>query len=328
MRIINSNSKKREAFALIEVVISMMLLAIISVGIYNAYIFIIEQTKAGQVKQSAALEGKKVIEEIQAAIEDNSFKFSENELRIDTINIQKQPTDSNGVYTRYLDSNYNECSKEVCKYAEKITITPTKVVNNANTEKTIGLDTSYETEANKIYISKIGLKDYIAYWTDHNNTYIPTTGNSNEIPSASVSGSARKRMVIYVYLEPIVNDANNETINIKDYTGQFLISTTKDIQENLVINFSKYKETNGSEVNNVDIEINVYNKTTVVSNVYIEKEKELNVTVEPRSGGINIYDNRTEDMEQGEIGELYDVKVEISEDNKNLFTGYSKKNLH
>lgn len=304
-----------------------MLLAIISVGIYNGYMIIIKQTKAGQVKQSAALEGKKVIEEIQASIEDNSFNVSNDTLTIGTRNIPKQ-LNSDGVYTRYLDANYEECNKEVCNYVEEITVTPTKVITNINTEKTIGLDTSYETEANKIYISKIGAKDYIAYWKDHNSAYIPNTSNSTEIPSASVSGSAVKKIVIYVYLEPIANDLKNENVIIKDYTGQSLLSTTKDVEENFVMNFSKYKDSLGSLVNNVEIEINMYNKTKKISNVYIEKQKELNVNVEPRSGGINIYDNRTEDLQQRNVGELYDIKVEINKDNQNLFTGYSKKNIH
>lgn len=322
-----NNSKKHEAFSLIEIVISIMILVIISVSVYSGFIMIIKQTKMGQVKQTSALEGKKIIEEIQAAIEDNSFKVSNDVLLIGTKKIQKQQ-DSNNVYTRYLDANYEECNKEVCSYVEEITVTPTKVITNINTEKTIGLDTSYETEANKIYISKIGAKDYIAYWKEHDSAYSPNTSNSTEIPSASVSGSTLKKIVIYVYLEPVANDLNNEDVIIKDYTGQLLLSTTKAVEENFVMNFSKYKDSLGSLVNNVEIEINMYNKTKKVSNVYIEKQKELNVNVEPRSGGINIYDNRTEDLQQGNVGELYDIKVEINKDNQNLFTGYSKKNIH
>ncbi|ETI88424.1 MAG: Prokaryotic N-methylation motif protein [Clostridium butyricum DORA_1] len=59
-------SSKKDGFTLLEVVISMMLITILSVGVYNAYIMIIRNTKDGEVKQEATLVGKKVIEEIKS----------------------------------------------------------------------------------------------------------------------------------------------------------------------------------------------------------------------------------------------------------------------
>ena len=71
-----NNSKKYGGFALIEVVICMAILSIISIGIYDGLMIIIKQTKSGQVKQAAALEGKKIIEAMQAT----SFGVSGSEL--------------------------------------------------------------------------------------------------------------------------------------------------------------------------------------------------------------------------------------------------------
>lgn len=315
-----NNSKKHKAFGLIEIVISMMILAIISVSVYSGYMFMIKQTKAGQIKQTAALAGKKTIEEIQAAIEANKFSFSSTTLKIGSATpIEKQSTDS--AYTRNVDGGY----------IEKITITPTKVIDNTNIEKNMESHANYEAnlKSNKIYISKIGTKNYISYWTySAVNSYTPSIGNSTEIPSSNLSESDANKIEIYIYLEP-ATDLSKENVEFKDYKGQPLLPIIpKGIAENLVINFSDYKKSDGSLPSNVDIEINMYNKTSTISNTYIEKQKNLNVNVEARRGAINIYDNRAEDVEEGKVGDLYDIKVEINKDNDNLFTGYCKKNIH
>ncbi len=320
-----NNSKKHEAFGLIEIVISMMILAIISVSLYNGYMIMIKQTKAGHVTPTAASAGTSKIEEIQTAIEDNSFSFSETALEIGSNpKIEKQSTDS--FYTRNLDGNY----------VEKITVTPTKVEGST---EAIKLDTNNDlnSTSNKIYISKIGTKNYISYWAYlDGHTYSPTIGNSTEIPSSSLSESDANKIEIYVYLEP-ATDLSIVNVEIKDYKGQTLLpiiplnitkNITEDIIENLVINFSDYKKSDGSLPSNVDIKINMYNKTSAISNVYIEKQKNLNVNLEARRGSINIYDNRSENLEEGKVGDLYDIKVEINKDNDNLFTGYCKKNIH
>lgn len=308
---------KKEGFTLLEVIISIALVMIISVAVYNGYIMVIKQTKAGQVKQQAALEGKKAIEEIQAAIQANSFSFSDTELKIgSTPKIEKQSADS--FYTKKLDGDY----------FERITVTPTKIEGSA---EAIELNTNNDlnSRANKIYISKINSKNYISYWTySAANSYIPNDSNSTKIPASSESESDANKINISIYLKPIINDSEHESVEIIDYKGQTLLPIiTKGITENFILNFSNYKKSDGLLPFNSDIEINMYNQTNTISNVYIEKQKDLNVNVEVRRGAINIYDNRAEDIEKGKVGELYDIKVEINKDNNILFTGYVKKNI-
>jgi hypothetical protein len=97
-----------------------------------------------------------------------------------------------------------------------------------------------------------------------------------------------------------------------------------------VINFNDYRESNGSVPTDIKIEINMYNKTSETSDVYIERQSELDVNIEPRKGSVNIHDDIIEEMEQKNVGTLYDIKVEImkKEDNIALFTGYSQKNIN
>lgn len=58
-------SKIKLGFTLLETIISMMIIAIMSIGIYSGFIMLIRNTKDGEVKQRAALIGKQVLEEIR-----------------------------------------------------------------------------------------------------------------------------------------------------------------------------------------------------------------------------------------------------------------------
>lgn len=71
------NLKKGHGFTLIEVVISIAVISIISAAIYNGYILIIRQTEAGKVKQTAALIGKQISEEIKSASENEVIEVPE-----------------------------------------------------------------------------------------------------------------------------------------------------------------------------------------------------------------------------------------------------------
>lgn len=123
----NSNSKRHEGFTLIEIVISMALIVIMSVGVYNAYLMIIRQTKAGEVKQTAALEGKKVIEGIK------SSKFSNSILILDdkTINLNQD----NNIR---LDKDYKVCAAQNSEnyvYIEEIKFVKNDGLSPSNSSK-------------------------------------------------------------------------------------------------------------------------------------------------------------------------------------------------
>lgn len=316
-----NNSIKENGFTLLEVIISMAIIAIMSVSIYTGYMIIIRQTKAGQVKQEAALEGKKVIEALQAT----SFVIPSTSLTIEGMSFNEDGSD----FVRYLNDSYEQVTtSSAAKYIERITITPTKATDSS---QNIALNTNnnLNSSINKICIGKSDSIDeyYIEY---------PKGDNNQDIPLLSESESSKK-MEMSIYLTPIESDTTNENIKILDYKGQPLISTTKSIDDNLVINFSDYKEADGTLPNNIKVEINVYNeileedetsrKVSKAANIYIEKPTDLDVDIEARKGEINIY-NDTNSSGEEDIGTLSDIKVDITNKNNDiLFTGYYKKNL-
>ncbi|OOM71675.1 prepilin-type N-terminal cleavage/methylation domain-containing protein [Clostridium sp. BL-8] len=324
------NSKKKVGFTLIEVVISLAILSIISIGVYDGLMIIMKQTKAGQAKQAAALEGKKLIETMKA----NSFSIpnesSNGELIIgNDIKLQKKD-DADNTFIRYLDESYS--NKSANKYSETVTITPAQAWETQQTSEDVELDTNgtLNSESNKLYISKINSQvdsqDYVGYWNyDKDNKFVPTTTNSKPIPSDSKS-------LIEMSVYFTTDNLGNQNIAIKDYTGQDIfptpiINTGKD----LVINFSNYINDDGSIPTNEEIQLDIYNKTTSdVPKIYIEKPESLNVDVEARKGQINIYDNRSGNPEEDSVGTLYDIELQINDinNNNNLFTGYYKKNIN
>lgn len=319
------NRIKKSGFTLLEVVISMMIISIISVGIYTGYMIMIKQIKAGQVMQKAALEGKKVIETLQAS----SFTIPERTLDIGDMTFTGNGTN----FVRYLNSDYEDTednqdvTEYTAKYIETITFTTAQAVS-VDTSENINLstDNNLNSKANKIYISRLNSENYISYWEYSTTPYdLYEDDTKEEIPL--LSEDVTKKMELYVYLTDDADDSEKEDIEILDYEGQTLISTTKDITENLVINFSNYKNEDGTLPSNENIEINIYNKTSNISNVYIEKQTALDVDIQPRKGEINVYNNRAEIYE--DIGTLYNIKVSITDkDSNTLFTGYYKKNIH
>lgn len=325
-----NNSKKRRGFTLMEVVISLAIISIISVSAYNGLIMIIKQTKAGQVKQEAALEGKKIVEMMKA----DSFEVPNEDgstLNIgNNIRFQKEADESGNIfYVRYLNEEYSVCEKAVSKYTEKITVSLAKSYKSSQTTgSSIELDTSDESSSthSKLYISKINSKDYISYWKyKANETYVPNTTNSEEIP-------INKQSLIEMYFYFTKDNTGDQEIEIKDYAGNDIfqdpIIKTDSNDKDIIINFSNYINADGSLPTNKNIELNIFNKTADIPKIYIEKYQKLNVDVKARKGEINVYDNRAENPEEDNIGTLYDIKVEINDSDGNLFTGYSKKNIH
>jgi len=240
-----SNFKKHGGFGLIEIVISMAILSIMSIAIYDGLMIIIKQTKAGQVKQAAALEGKKIIEAMQAT----SFGVSGNELDLGKDNLGNNITFQEGE-DAYGNIVYTRTSGN---YVETVTLTPTKSHDiPQTTQQSVELDTNgtLNSGSNKLYISKINSQDYIGYWKYNSiNQYTP----ANDSSTVPIPSNSQSQIEMSVYFT--TDNNGNQIIDIKDYTGSDLLSIQSD--NDLVINFSNYINSDGSVPTNDDIELDV-----------------------------------------------------------------------
>jgi prepilin-type N-terminal cleavage/methylation domain-containing protein len=304
-----STSKKHDGFTLIEIVISMAIIAIISVGVYNSYLLLIRQTKAGQVKQIAALNGKQAIEEIIATTKNTSLSICGGELDLSD-NIKLNGTLDNLSGTVLFDKDGKECSEGNEEYTATINLEKTQTKSGENIE--LNMTESEDDSDYSVYIGNGSSGTY--YITDT----LTDTSNEHDLPSDSSDN-----IVWYMYLETL--EDNSKSITIKDYNGQKLIAKSIAMNEvkdlNLSINFAEYKEQNG-------VDINVYNVSSDTPNIYIQKDKSLTVNVTPRKGNINIYDNRSADETKSKIGPLYNINVIITnKQGETLFTESSKQNI-
>lgn len=313
--------KKKSGFTLIEVVISIAIIAIVSVGIYNGYLILIRQTKSAEVKQTASLEGKNVLEEIRSTIEDDKFKVVDGNLNVGKI-IYK---DVGGIYTRYLDGNYHEIERSLAKYTETIKLDETRTIGSTTSGQVSYIVLDKDKTENSL---DINYKVYIVQEEVNNivRDYIKDEYNEENLENGL------EKLIVYVYFYENLDLKDEKIIKIKSFDGTELLSETKTLQDenlskiNLYINFNEYKPIENSPLR--DVEVNVFNEISDVPNIYIEKDNSLNVFINPCKGEVNIYDNRAENIQKAKIGTLYDINVEImNEDEDVLFRGNSKQNI-
>lgn len=234
--------------------------------------------------------------------------------------------DIGGIYTRYLDENYNDIDRELYKYTETITIEKTKTEQDGSVVLEEDLATDETTNP-----LNINYKVYIGE-EKNNNTIEDYITDQIDKTGKKYLGSDSGKIILYVYFEQNPNSEDYRIIKIKNLDGEDLLIKTEKIQDkvlskvNLSINFSEYKSIDNSILK--DVEINVYNQTIDIPNIYMEKNSSLNAYVNPCKGEINIYDNRAEDAQKARIGTLYDIKVEIqNKDGDIIFKGNSKQNI-
>ena len=303
---------------------------------YNGYLFIIRQTKDGQVKQMSAVTGKKTIEEIKnikvfngtLSLENRNIelnKFEDIYTTKTSINLGHELSEDDFIH---LDKDFKICGNQNSSdymYLQEVTLTPIKDSNNKeiNIDKNINSNNLSDKNILKenLYLSKEGSTLYIK---DNDSTNTEITSQTSEIG-------------IYVYLK--TND-NKKFISVKDYKGNTILeekcldgvldkSPSKKNDVNVYFDFSHYTNTNPSLKN---IKIYVSNKDeeeNTETNIYLQKSGDLIINVNFNEGQGYVYNNQSDDSNK--IGTMYDVEVRIwkkgDEDKKPLFTGYSNQNL-
>lgn len=311
------NLKKRNGFSVIEVIVSMALIGILSIGVYNAYLMIIKQTKSGEVKQSAVLHGKETLEMILDAIESNEVTYSNNinnnQLKIDNIVTLYSIGNNTDFFegTIYLDEQYRPCSESESKYIEEIKFEKIKADLGEEGYENINLDkndsSNINNNSNKLLISKEKRNGEI-------NDYL----NDKKIETES------DKLILNMYIE-------EKNIKVKDVKGNEIYDDMANIDNgkiNIVINFSNYNQIEDSNIN--DVKINIYNRDKDIPNIYIEKPVDLKVDTVAQKGEINLYDNRGGIGSNIKFGFLYDITVTITDKNNAdniLFTANSKQNI-
>lgn len=326
-----NNLKRRGGFTLIEVIISMAIIAILSVGVYNAYLIIIRNTKEGEVKQSAALAGKKTLEVIKG-IDDFTKSSNDILLSLDNKNIMLSYTNNEYKAEEIkLDKDFEVSSDQSNTNNDYVYTQIISLTQNKSGGKIINIDKNDNTQgSNGINI----LKHEFSLEGNENNYLIKDIDNNKTSNLTIVSST----VPIYLLLESKSAGGKIEKeMKIKDAYGTVLLERPIELGELLEgqneknevilnINFSKYRGNNLK-----DVKIYVYNENeeeNCITNIYLQKSQDANVYVKVNEGEAYIHNNRAEDPSY-KIGDLYNIKTEIkNKNNETLFTGYSNQNIN
>lgn len=313
---------------MLEVIISMAIIAIISIGVYNTYLLLIRQTKDGQVKQMAAVTGKRIIEEIKSInnINDESGEIKLQQDDKKDIILRRINEDSSYTKTLHLDIDFNTCADQSTSnysYIEEITLTPTK--NSYNQFISIDKNIASNDSSNKNI-----LKDYLSLSKEGSAIYIKDSDNSGKSIESQDS-----ELGIYIYLKN--NDNKNKIMSVKDYKGTPLLEKelgtvlqkpdNKENQIDLYMDFTNYSTS--SDLKNVKIYVSNKNEEeNSETNIYLQKSGSLNINVNFNEGQGYVYKNQARSNDK--IGILYNIEVKIrkKDSEEYIFTGYSNQNIN
>lgn len=361
-----NNSLKKTGFTLVEIVISISVISIISVGLYGAYLLIIKNTKLAEEKQSIALVGKRTIEDVKDSIENDKVTLVGNNIIMNDLNLLKNEDISKSkdsltmsekeekfAAKLYFDSKYNLCEETDpnCVYEEELMIEKAKAAKGneagegkgeSEAEKDIDMDIDVNEDKTEEDVDIIN-QTINTIENEYSMSKEEGESNNSKINGNEISyDESENALILNVFIEK--KDNSIETL-IKDHEFNIVgepilqpLDTTEDVNHlNLHFNFKEYKKEKKEKLK--DLKINVYNRVEdsnkVAVNLYIEKSVDLNVFEKAKSGTINIF-NRGEDKKIVKVGPLYNINVRIalkgelaSKDNsKILFTGYTNKNIN
>lgn len=225
-------SSKKDGFTLLEVVISMMLITILSVGVYNTYIMIIRNTKDGEVKQEAALVGKRIVEEIKA--QDGNISTDKDNM---TLNIAGQ----NISLVKNGEDYQMRSDITIDRYDYAINIQPKKTEGSNSTEIFIN-DKDYTGDVLTVGENSVSDSSNIDSEITGYKVVLLTIKNENRAKITVGNGSEEE---INVVDNKIILDFKNykETANV---TLEVTNETTKPL--NLYILNSKYNISNERNV--------------------------------------------------------------------------------
>lgn len=356
----NKNSNGKNGFTLIETIISICVIGIISVGLYGAYLLLIKNTKLAEEKQSVALVGKRTIENINNAIGNDKITLSGDNMVVKDLGLLKSEDASKNIdslimtgtgdkdkkkFTNklYLDGEYNICKEtdSNCVYEEEITIEKAKAKNGEEAED-IDIDMDSDVNKEKLEEDEEVIKKKIN--PIENEFSLSKEAGSNKSPEINKKSIPKEKntLTLKVYIEKDWD--NSVKISIKDSNENTLVEPiSKNLGDtdfvnhlNLHFNFKEYKKEENETLK--DLKINVFNSvddtSKLITNIYIEKSVDLKVDAKATKGEINIF-NRGDNKKIVKVGPLYNITVRIalkgqlSEENlKNLFTGYTNKNIN
>lgn len=288
-----SKLKSKKGISLVEILVSLAIASLLLIPISSMVNTAIKTNKKSETRQQATLLGQQILEELELLpqIKKDKIDLSGGSIDGDIKN--------NSAYAVYETNKYK---KENNTYAVKIEIEENKDIKYTQSSNSQDEDISdikdkinlksYENSGN-IEIDKDGYKQSILI-DDYQNIKI-------NIEFIEENGLKKVK----------VSDGNSvETYSLKE--------------DKLILNFTQDYNLNQG------INIEVINSMKEATELYIQKsyECEERIYIDKVFGNINIYNIRdSAETEEMQMNNMYNIKVNISKDDKVLFNGSGNKNI-
>lgn len=289
--------KRKKGISLIEILISIAILAIISIPISGMILTSVKTNKQSEDKQKAALLGQQILEEIRSKTVD----IKSDEIILSTgVKLSKSFDEENKKYsfnTTNSDENYNGfCANVTLEQYSDLGVDESKLKTNYDLE--ISID-----KKNTNFI--ISVNDEEVEINELDNIKILITNNQEDI-QLNING-----VFIRVFNKKI--DPKSGYINIKLNNGDLYSKLSIKIINNREDSMTLYLDNTNTKDNDND-------KDNDTKNISIEN---LNGTIKR----INNFTESDENIEERK-GTMFEVKVSITKDSNKLFEGSSIKNIY
>ena len=284
------NKKKKKGVTLLEIVMSIGLLAIVSIPITQTLMTAVKINKQGQDKQRATLIGQEILEEIRAKDFENDGLTLSNGIKIEKINDNKYSTDSTVVNS--IDGFDIAINME-----EDLEINFKEDLNPINYDGILYVKSGMSN--NEIIVSKnIEFTD-----TDTEIVQGDKLKINNSLNQISIGSSSK---IIYYKVDTIDSLDSLKII----FTDQKSIDNVKIAVNNMASN-------------NI---MNVYlsGEDKITGNDLDTQ----NIIPESLEGTMRVYKNYKDNIDEDEkMGSVFEIDIAIKKKDKLLFEGNGIKNL-
>lgn len=303
--------KKKKGISLLEIVISIAILAIVSIPISGMILTSVKTNKSGEDKQKAALLGQQILEEIKVSTirEDGTNIIGNIELEtkeeILTTNDDGTPKDIIRIYTSKNEAEDENGYLVSIKMVEDETLEFSEAVRKVETDANVYI--TYEDEASK----GIGIS------TKEDKSDIKYIGHDMLSIINEIDGSGKYFMKL--------KRGYNDLFTINQTTTENGILDNDSSIKIVILDDEVYDKLN----------ITIENNSSEPFSIYLEKDKitEKNtreIKIENTIGTIKRYNNVINEVptEEEKIGSLYKVEVEVKKDSVTIFKGNGVKNIY
>lgn len=284
-------NKTKRGISLIEIVISIAILAIISIPISGMILTSVKTNKNSEDKQKAALLGQQILEEIRST----TIDIKSDEIILNTgVKLNKSFDEEHNKYifnTSNLDEDYNGLRANVTleQYSDL-------GLDEVTTQENYDLEISIDKKNTNFIIS---VNDEEVEINELDNIKILIINNQEDI-QLNINGVFIR--VFNKNMEPKSGYINIK-LNNDDLYSKLLIEVINNIEDSMTL-YLDNTNTKDSDTKNISIE-------------------NLNGTIKR----INNFTENNKNIEERK-GTMFEVKVSITKDSNKLFEGSSIKNIY